>query len=81
MTAIATHVNNKLMGHMTTIINSVKYNDIIMQKNNISLNLPIELQYKVFAYIDNELLIVYYQDHIDVIDIDTGYLINSFNNQ
>jgi hypothetical protein len=82
MAEIATHVNNKLMGHMTAIYNSSnkgKYHAIIMQKNNVSMNLPIELQHIIFKYIDNEMLIIFYQDHVDVIDMDTGYLINSFN--
>jgi hypothetical protein len=48
MVSIATHVTNKIIGYLTAVINKGNYHDIIMQKNNVSINLPIELQHIIF---------------------------------
>ncbi len=61
--------------------NKEYYQEIIMQKNNIHIGLPIEIQRTIikYQYDENEMLIVFYQDHIDIIDIHTGYTISRIN--
>ncbi len=80
MAILVTNANN-ILGYKTAIYNKELYQQIIMQKNNIDIGLPIEIQRNIFKYItdENEMLIVFYQDHIDIIDIRTGYMISRIN--
>ncbi len=76
-----TIVANNILGYKTAIYNNELYQEIIMEKNKIEISLPIELKRNIFKYIadENEMLIVFYQNHIDIIDIQTGYMINQIN--
>jgi hypothetical protein len=77
--------SNKILGYKTAKYNPIDnkeyYQEIIMQKNKVDIGLPIELQRTIFKYLsdENEMLIVFYYNHIDIIDIQTGYMINRIN--
>jgi hypothetical protein len=84
MANITTKANN-ILGYKTSIYNPIHnkefYQEMILQKNKVDIGLPIELQRNIFKYLadENEMLVVFYQDHIDIIDIQTGHMINRIN--